>query len=145
MPNMTYSCVGTVMIALHTEAAPSDEEWSGYLQAMASIPDWSAARSIAFTDGGAPNGRQRKQLNELLTSRLRGGPGLAAAVSSSTTVRSVITALSWFNPAVKAFPPDRVADAYRHLRLTASEIAAVQRELKKLRQGFSVPLRCIVE
>jgi hypothetical protein len=57
----------------------------------------------------------------------------------------VITALSWFNPNVKAFPPDRVADAFHHLRLTASEIAAIRRELGRLRQELDAPLRCIIE
>lgn len=145
MINMTYSCVGTVMIAVHSEAAPSDEEWDGYLALMAQQPDLAAVRSLAFTDGGAPNSRQRKALNDLLTSRLRGAPGLAVAISSSALVRSVVTALSWFNPNVKAFAPDRVTDAYKYLKLTQSEMDAIRRETRKLRQPFAVPLRSIAE
>ena len=143
MTNMMYASVGTVMIALHSEEAPTDAEWNGYLDAMAHVPDLSALRSIAFTDGGAPNSRQRKALNDLLAPRLKGSPGLAVAVSSSALVRSVVTALSWFNPNVKAFAPDRVNDAYKYLRLTSSEIAGIRVELRRLRQAFSVPLRCI--
>lgn len=139
MKNMAFANVGTVMLAIHSTSAPTDAEWSAYLGAFKKIPDLSSVRCIAFTDGGAPTTKHRKELNELLGGR----SGLAAVVSASVLVRSVVTALTWFNPLVKAFAPEHVDAAYSYLKLNPVEIEAMRRAIEALRKEFGAPLYCI--
>ena len=138
MTEMAFATVGNVIVALHTANPPSEAEWAAYIAAVKTV-DLREIRAIAFTDGGAPNSAQRKALNEALKNRAC--PGVV--VSASTMVRSVVTALSWFNPLVKAFSPDRAADAYRYLNLTPAEIQAVREQVRVLHARFSTPLRCV--
>lgn len=139
MKNMAFANVGTVMLAIHTSAAPTDAEWSAYLGAFKKIPDLASVRCIAFTDGGAPTTKHRKDLNELLGGR----SGLAAVVSASVLVRSVVTALTWFNPLVKAFAPENVDEAYSYLKLTPVEVDGMRKTIDALRREFGAPLHCI--
>lgn len=139
MKTMAFALVGTVLVALHTESAPSDEEWSSYIELMKSIKDISRVRSMAFTDGGAPNSKQRKDVNDVLNGR----PGLAVVVSASTVVRGVVTALNWFNPLVRAFPPERLADAYDYLKVNRDEMQKVNRVLGDLQMSLGVKLKCL--
>jgi hypothetical protein len=44
----------------------------------------------------------------------------------------VVTALSWFNPQVKAFSPAAISDAFHHLGVDQSEIKAVLTEKARL-------------
>jgi hypothetical protein len=137
--NMVFAWAGDVLIAVHGTQAPTDEEWSNYLKTIRKVENLQEVRSLAFTDGGAPNSLQRKEINDLL----KGRPGLGAVVSASTLVRSVVTAMTWFNPLMKAFPPERVDEAYAHLKLKPAEIDAVRREIANLRKAFGAPLQCV--
>src|SRR5689334_16636186 len=101
MKNMAFATIGNVIVALHNDSPPTADEWSQYTKAVKSM-DVTKVRPIAFSDGGGPDFKQRKQLNEVLG----GHAGRAALVTSSALARSVVTALSWFNPLVKAFTPE---------------------------------------
>lgn len=121
--------VGEVMLVAHTAKAPSDEEWKVYVEGVVTH-DPARLRSLVFTDGGAPNSTQRRVLNEALG----GKTSLGAVVSPSTMVRGVVTALSWFNPMIKAFAPGETDEAFRYLGVTdSSDIANLWREARKLR------------
>lgn len=139
MKNMTFATVGNVVIALHTSSAPTDEEWTEYTRAVKAM-DITKVKPLAFSDGGGPDSKQRKQLNDVLASR----PGRAALVTSSTLARSVVTALSWFNPLVKAFAPDEVAQAFDYLQLDSSEVQAVRGAIRMLAGKFTPPLKSVV-
>jgi hypothetical protein len=139
MKNMAFASVGRVIIAMHNELPPTNGEWEEYVKILQKVTDLSAIRTMALTDGGAPNSNQRKQLNDIL----RGRPNLGAVVTGNGLVRSVVTALTWFNPAVKAFPPERVKEAYVHLQLGPLEVEGVERQIQVLAKTFGVPLNCI--
>lgn len=111
---------GNIMVTIHTAYAPSDADWKAYLNALGS-KDVESVRSIVFTDGGAPSSKQRKELNELLGGRQVRG----IVVSNSMAVRGVVTALSWFNPKIKAFAPDEFRQGLRYLEINSTEEAAV--------------------
>jgi hypothetical protein len=128
MPNMVFSVVGNVMILVHSARPPADAEWNEYLNAFR-VRDPEKLRSIAFTDGGAPNTAQRKALNSIL----EGKTTLAAVVSPSSMVRGVVTALSWFNAKIRVFRPDEVEEAFKHLGVPKAEHALIWREIHKLR------------
>jgi hypothetical protein len=136
--NMGFAAVDDLVVAVHSAAPPSEEEWAGYIATMRKIGPEKVC-GLAFTDGGAPDSKQRKLLNDVLGGR----PRIAAVVSGSTLVRSVVTALTWFNPDVKAFSPDRVNDAYAYLKLTTAQIEAVNRQVQVLHKQFAAPLKCI--
>jgi|SRR6185437_10896724 len=135
---MAYTTVNNIIVALHNGSAPTEEEWANYIKAVKRL-DLTKIRAVAFTDGGAPDSKQRKELNEILNSR----PSPGVVVSSSTVVRSVVTALTWFNPLVKAFAPDRTAEAWEYLKLTQFEIDAIRTQVRAISLHFSPPLRCV--
>ena len=139
MKTTAFVLVGNVLIIVHSEAPPSDEEWEAYVSVIRSVKDLSKLRCIAFTDGGAPNSSQRKLLNEALKNR----PLQAAAVSSSTLVRGVVTALNWFNPLVRAFAPERLGEAYQYLKLSREEVSAVNKAISALQKELGISLRCL--
>jgi hypothetical protein len=93
-----------------------------------------------FTDGGAPNSSQRRIVNEILAGR---PPIPAAVVSNSALARGVITALSWFNPKIKAFAPDEVIDAYHYLGFTSSQIQVLTPRLAQLQSQMGAPIRAM--
>ncbi|EYF01786.1 hypothetical protein [Chondromyces apiculatus] len=138
MKTMVSAMVGNVFVLLHSEGPPSDEEWSKYINQLKTMKDLSKVRSIAFTDGGAPNSRQRKDVNDIL----KGRPGLAAVVSYNSLVRGVVTALNWFNPAVKTFSPDKLAEAYEYMKLTRDEIFNVNKAIEELHVELGFRLKC---
>ncbi|WP_156339003.1 hypothetical protein [Chondromyces crocatus] len=138
MKTMVSTLVGNTLVLLHSEAPPSDDEWAKYIDLMRSIKDITKARSIAFTDGGAPNSRQRKDVNDIL----RGRPGLAVVVSHNTLVRGVVTALNWFNPLVKSFPPDKLSEAYDYLKLSREEVFKLNKAIEDLHVELGFRLKC---
>lgn len=138
MKNMAFVTVGDLVVALHNSSPPTEQEWAGYMDAMKKIGA-EKVRGLAFTDGGGPDSKQRK----LITDLLGGQPRQAAVVSASSVVRGIVTALNWFNPAIKAFSPERVDEAYDYLKLTTAEIEAVNRQVRVMHKQFSTPLRCV--
>lgn len=134
MPNMVFTYLplvagGGLMILVHTTRPPKDAEWDAYYAELVK-QDPKTLRSIAFTDGGAPNGAQRKQVNDFL----RGQASRGAVVTASTMVRGVVTALSWFNAQMKAFSPSELDAALVHLGVHPDEMERVHREIQALRK-----------
>ena len=86
---------------------------------------------LVATKGGGPTSTQRKYLNDLLAGR----HVPVAVMSSSTAVRGVVTALSWFNRKIKAFPPEGLADALTYLEIP-NPIAFIRHEMAKLRTSL---------
>lgn len=126
--NMVFAWVGHVIILVQGEHPPSDEEWKLYITALKARKDLSKSKAIAVTDGGALTPTQRREVNGIV-----GGRGLAVVLSTSTVVRAMVTALSWFNPLIKAFAPHEKEEAFKHLKLTPDEGAQVARTIDRLR------------
>ena len=84
---------------------------------------------LICTDGGEPSASQRRVLNELLEGRTVP----VAVVSSSVRVRGTVTALSWFNRKIRAFPPTALREAVAYLEIPASRTDLIARELEQLR------------
>jgi hypothetical protein len=118
MANMIFKRRGDIFIALHTENAPSDEEWRRFIDATLAAAnehkgDFTKVKSLVITDGGGPNAAQRKLASDMLSGR----QACTAVISHSSLIRGVITAMAWFNAKVKAFSPDERASAFRHLEI----------------------------
>ena len=57
-------------------------------------------------------------------------------MSGSTPIRGMVTALSWFNREIRAFPPTGLSDALDYLQVPQSRIDLIQREMLKLRASL---------
>jgi hypothetical protein len=61
--DFAFATAGGLVLVLHGKATPTDDAWQRYLDAAQNIV--RAGRpmpTLVFTDGGAPNGDQRKPL-----------------------------------------------------------------------------------
>ena len=138
MKTMVSTRVGNVIVLLHTNAPPRDDEWAKYLAEVKAEPEISRLRCIAFTDGGAPTVKQRRGLNELLDGRrLR-----SLVISRNPLIRGAVAALNMVNPLTRAFSPDALDEAFAYLRLTGEEIAAAHQALDALHAELGFRLKC---
>ena len=109
-------------------ANPTDDEWADYLD-LVERHGIERTMQLILTDGGEPTRAQRRQLNHLLGGRTVP----VAVVSRSTRVRGTVTALSWFNRKIKAFPPAGLHEAIAWLEIPATRTALIEREIIRLR------------
>jgi hypothetical protein len=138
MAEMVQSFVGDLMILVHTSRPPSTDEWATYISTISKL-DPAKFQTLVFTDGGAPSSTQRKEVTEALGGRASRG----AIVSASMLVRGVVTALSWFNPLIRAFSPDEVADALQYLCVPRDEEPRVWAEVQRLREQLGGESRSV--
>lgn len=137
---MSFSIVrcGDVHLTLwlHTPQDPPANEWTAAIEQITELKrklgGVSNIRTLAVTDGGAPNATQR---GELFTDLLEGQARSAAVstVLSNRLKRGIATAVFWLNPNFKAFPPEEFRRALDHLGLEgeASKILTALQELQK--------------
>jgi hypothetical protein len=126
--NLAYKVtVDRVVLVAYGTAEPSDEEWTGYLDVI-EREGIDGTVQIIVTDGGEPTPAQRRRLNELLAGRTVP----VAVVSGSGRVRGTVTALSWFNWKIKAFPPSGLRDAIAYLEIPSARADLIATELGKL-------------
>jgi hypothetical protein len=97
--SMVFREVGPLIISVHSTEAPTKEEWDGYIRLCHKKCLRERVVALAVTAGGAPTSKQRAALQELL----RQGAVPVAVVSDAPVVRGIVTALGWFNPAIRAF------------------------------------------
>lgn len=145
MANMAFTVLETVgnsglMLVAHTNKQPSDPEWDRYFTELVRH-DPERMKSLVFTDGGALNSAQRKQVNDFL----RGRTSICAVVTANAVVRGVVTALGWFNPKIRAYGPEQVEEALHYLQVGRDELVLVKREIQLLRKKLGYDdLRSIV-
>lgn len=128
MRRMAFRVVDQVLVLVHAEQDPSDDEWMEYVleikrQGTLLLPQ------VVFTAGGRPNSVQRKMLTDVLAGR-----GMKVAVLSvSTMVRGVVTAISWFNRDIRAFDPSELHRALDYLGVPPAQAGLIQVALDSLR------------
>jgi hypothetical protein len=126
--SMAFKVIDRLFLVVYGTANPTDEEWGEYLE-RTKRHGVDRTMQLIFTDGGEPSAPQRRKLNELLG----GHPVPVAVVSGSVRVRGTVTALSWFNRRVRAFPTSAWRDAIAYLEIPASRADLIEREMQKLR------------
>jgi hypothetical protein len=125
---LAHKVVGRVLLSALAVKAPTDEEWEGYLQTWLRMPGGEERAVLVFTDKAGPTSSQRVRLEAVL----EGQPQRTAVITGSRVGRLMVAAVAWANPAIRAFPPDRVREALAFLRVPMSELPAllaVAREL----------------
>jgi hypothetical protein len=135
MKNMAFEVVDRLFIVVYC-ANPTDEEWRHYLEVV-ERHGIDRTMQLIFTDGGGPSPTQRKYLNDLL----RGRTVPVAVVSGSATIRGTVTALSWFNRKIRAFPPTGLRDALVYLEIPLSRAELIEREMRQLRASLGADRR----
>lgn len=126
-----FACtiIGDLVLGLHAKDNPSDEDWNEYVNATRSVLErHGSVKVLAYSMGGGPNSVQRTKANELFKDR----PQLIAVMLNSALVRGIVTALSWFNPMIRAFNIDQLDEACRYLQLSSTASAEVHRMLTRL-------------
>jgi hypothetical protein len=134
MKNVAFKVVGDWLLAVYSENPPSEEEARLILKAFKSM-DLDKMRMLVFTKGGAPTTAQRRDLNDVL----RGRTFPTAVVSDAVMVRGVVTAMSWFNSAIKVFPLSATDDALRYIGIPETQYEFMRREIAKLQAELNKP------
>jgi hypothetical protein len=117
----------STMLVLSGRETPDDATWA---RAMAELGRFFAGPAadpkrvgvLVITDGGAPSTAQRKALAEVT----HAAKFPVAVISTNPLVRGAITAISWVNPAIKAFAPSRWADAVAYSAEGGAEKAMLE-------------------
>jgi hypothetical protein len=136
--NSVFSFVGHTAISLYGDVGPTDQETRASIEAFTN-KDISRLRALVITDGGTPSAAQRKAFNDALNGR----DFPAAVISSAMIARGAVTAMSWFNPKLRAFAPDALADAFRYLGIPPRDDERVWAEVKRLEVELGRSLKSI--
>lgn len=115
MANLAFTRIGRCFVLVQNEQSATDEEWSRWVRFVAGGGEATSGRLgvLVMSAGGSPTPKQRKQIHELMP---RTGGGVETAILlPSLVARTIVTAMSLFNPKVRAFAPDRLADALDYL------------------------------
>jgi hypothetical protein len=126
-----------VAIWLHTTQDPPMTEWSAAMKHVVEVKqalggDVSNFKTLAISDGGAPNTVQRGEL----FAQILEGKSKAAVVTnvlSNRLKRGIATAIFWLNPNFRAYSPDQFDQALAHLDLTPhrAQLMVAVNELQK--------------
>lgn len=134
-PTMAYSLCQTVFVAVHTKDNPSDEEWSGYVD-FGRKHMGRYTSSLVVSEGGGPNATQRGAMNDLLEANHF--KGKVSVVTLNRLVRGIVTAISWFNPNIKAFTTVQIVPALEYLEVPKSQHDRLLAEIKRLRETVGI-------
>ena len=116
-------------VVVHTTTPPSDNEWNEVLAEFRKFDDLKRARIFVYTEGGAPNARQRALLNQVMAT----AKPPVAVLTSSSLARAAGTAISWFNPAIRLFAPDDAESALDHLAAAGVDRVRLRKALHELK------------
>lgn len=134
-PTMIYALVRLkLFLVLHTKENPNDAEWEEYLRAI------KAARGInailIISDGGGPTTMQRGKMNDLLEELKF--QGKVAVVTVKSMVRGIVTAISWFNPGIKAFSTLQIPAALKYLDFPEDQHPPILAEIARLKAKIGI-------
>lgn len=119
-----------LVILVHSKSSPSEGEWDDYCKA---VKGWckEIRGVLVVSEGGGPNSMQRAQLEEALDRDRFSGK--TAVVTLSSIARGIVTAMSWFNPNIKAFSTIQIPAALDYLGVPKDDRDEVQKEIQALR------------
>ncbi|HEY5959633.1 MAG TPA: hypothetical protein VIV60_23925 [Polyangiaceae bacterium] len=131
---MKWRRLGRLVVTVHSEQAPTEDEWSRYMGQADAYQPLEDQRILVVSDGGAPNGTQRQQLIDLL----HGARVATAILTTSWLMRGSGAAVSWFNRSLRVFGPSALGQALEHLQLTQWERAESLRLLGEFQNELDV-------
>jgi len=126
--SVSVRIVGKCLVFVHGANAPSNDEWDRAMELFVRIGPTRAC-FLVWTEGGAPNSAQRAKL-----AKLTGESKTPIAVlSDSSLVRAAGTAIRWFNPQIRIFPPTDIEGALVHLALDGAARTGARDAMTEMR------------
>ncbi len=126
---------GELVLMAHNANTLSNEEWDrNYLEpirVMKARGGTETCANIVFAEGRGPTSVQRSDGNAIF-----GGGHYqfkVAVITGSMMVRGAVTALSWFNPLIRAFSPKDWERAFHHVRVHSGEFQRILAAAVQLR------------
>jgi hypothetical protein len=124
--------IDDLFISAYNTDPPSDEDAGEGLKILQKM-DLSRARMLVVTAGGAPTATQRKKVYDVLN----GQEPPAAIVSDSMVVRTIVTAMNWFNRKNRVFSLSELDAALTYLQIPTFQFEMFRREIAKLQAEIS--------
>ena len=140
MKTMLWSFDATLHIVVHSEAAPIDREWEAYLAEFPQGDKLAQYKTIVYSLGGGPNGAQRSRLVQLL----QGRAPRAALLTSSSLMRGIGTAVSWFVKSLRVFSVNDRAAAFRYLDMSSDEVGRANATIDRFLRELALPSQAAV-
>jgi hypothetical protein len=120
-------------VLVHATQSPSDREWELVLAFFRDAEDLNTMKVLVYTDGAAPNAKQRARLNAIVGSNR---PRMAV-LTPSAFARTIGTAISWFHPGFRVFGPNDLDSAFNHLGAPPPDQVLLRVALNELRTELS--------
>lgn len=118
---MLFDYRSKILVAVHTAADPSPEEWSRYCSAI-ERQRHEMRGTVVYTLGGGPSSRQRQEMRVAFHETPMAP---VAILTRSAIVRGIITSINWFQGnQLVAFDPN---DVDRALQYVGSQGAVIDR------------------
>ncbi len=103
MANLALKRIGRFNIVVQNKETPRPEEWQQLINQSGDLAreagDISNSSTVIFTDGGAPDSRQRMAL----AAELKGKPAPSVVISDNMMVRGIIGVVALFNKGISGY------------------------------------------
>jgi hypothetical protein len=127
MKTMALQVSGNLLMTVHGPDPMTDPEKQECLDALKGV-DLDTVRALVYTKGGGPTAAQRKALQDAY-----GGRTVPTAIlCEGPLVRGMVTAMSWFNPSIRAFPTTEIDSALKYLEVPQDRWDHIRREVMRL-------------
>jgi hypothetical protein len=123
---------GRLLVAVHGFKSPTNLEWQRFLNEGTAHGMGPHLRILIISHGGGPDGDQRKRLGQVIGA----APAPTVVMTGSALVRGITSAMTFFNPHMKAVNIYDTELAFEHLGLTPEERSKAQ----QLRRELSLEL-----
>lgn len=114
--------VGNVLVIAHNALPPAQTEWVHYCDLVGQHIATLSAQFV-LAEGPGPDASQRQQA--LSRGAQVKGTSIppTAVLTRSPLVRGIVTLFNWFTPkAMRAFPPEDLEGAARHLKMSDTQV-----------------------
>lgn len=126
---------GEIIVTAHNSRELSNEEWEAnylrYVRDMKSRGKLNEGANLVFADGKGPNSVQRAAGNAIF-GKDKEYTFRVSVITASLMVRGAVTAISWFNPLIRAFSPNDWMRAYHHVRVTEAHYGMIRQAVEVL-------------
>jgi hypothetical protein len=124
-----------LLISYQGVTDPSDAEWDAYLTQMRkALSESKHFRSLVVTDGARPSRSQQRRMTTVVEGRCP----RVAVVSSSATLRFVVSILALLNRRIQCFDSTQHKAALNYLGLVTSDQLLVEATIERLRRQVAL-------
>lgn len=112
MPTFYFNHVENFSILVHSKSPPDDESWNAYTTYLHTLD--ASPNTLVVTEGGAPNKKQRQQLNNVFKDTDK--KVKTAVLTDKLMPRMAIHAIAiLFSPGIRSFKPIQFKEAMNYI------------------------------